>query len=342
MSATRRFKDSHPTLIDVAQLAGVSKSTVSRVLQGGDESVKKSTEQAVRLAVQQLGYVPNAIARSMRTDRTYMLMLVTPDIANPFWPEVARGLQDTVEQAGYSVVFGNSDWLQQREDRLLRTARNNRFDGIAINPSAVSDEELKKLGIPVVILGLRKGYTDFDMVGSDSYGGIVTGLEYLHSLGHRRIGFIHGHPVTDRQARLQGYLDFLQRCALAYDPSLVVHTPFEVEAGKQAGHTLLELAQRPTAIFASNDMLAIGALQAAKSKGIPVPDALSIIGMDDIYSAAMTTPALTTMAKAKYETGVATARCLLERIDGNAPEESRRIAIPCQLVVRETTARAPA
>jgi LacI family transcriptional regulator len=180
------------------------------------------------------------------------------------------------------------------------------------------------------------------MVGSDSYGGIVAGLEHLFSLGHRRIGFIHGHPVTDRQARLQGYLDFLERRGLPYDPTLVVHTPFEVEAGKQAARTLLELAHRPTAIFASNDMLAIGALQAAKHKEIPVPDALSIIGMDDIYSAAMTTPALTTMAKAKYDTGVATAQCLLARLDGNASEESRRIAIPCQLVVRETTARAPA
>jgi LacI family transcriptional regulator len=338
MAVSRQSKSSHPTLVDVARVAGVSKSTVSRVLQGGGASVKTSTQQVVWQAIQELGYAPNAIARSMRTDRTYMLMLIVPDITNPFWPEVARGVQDTVEREGYSVVLGNSDWMQQREELLLRTARNNRFDGVAINRSSVSAEELQKLGIPVVLLGLRNGYTPFDMVGSDSFGGIAAALEYLFQLRHRRIGFIHGQHITDGQSRIHGYLDFLQHHGLAYAPELVVHAPFELEAGKRAALMLLCLPERPTAILASNDMLAIGALQGAASLGITVPEALSIVGMDDIYPAAITTPPLTTMAKAKYETGVAVARCLLERIAGTAPAHGRRIAIPCQLVVRGTTA----
>jgi LacI family transcriptional regulator len=274
----------------------------------------------------------------MRTDRTYMLMVIMPDITNPFWPEVARGVQDTVEGEGYSVVLGNSDWMQQREELLLRTARNNRFDGVAINRSSVSAEALQKLGIPVVLLGLRNGYTQFDMVGSDSYRGIVTALEHLFRLGHRRIGFIHGQHITDGQSRIQGYMEFLQRNELPYEPELVVHAPFELEAGLRAALALLCLPERPTAILASNDILAIGALQGAASLRIAVPEVVSIVGMDDIYPAAITTPPLTTMAKAKYETGVAAARCLLERIAGTAPAHGRRIAIPCQLVVRGTTA----
>lgn len=341
MPSSKRARSPHPTLFDVAQLAGVSKSTVSRVLQGGDASVKESTEQAVWQAIQQLGYAPNAIARSMRTDHTYMLMLITPDITNPFWPEVARGLQDTVEREGYSVVLGNSDWARGREERLLRTARNNRFDGVAINRSSVSGEELKRLGVPIVLLGLRDGYGDFDMVGSDSYGGLCAALDYLYALGHRRIGFIDGQHINDGRSRLQGYCDSLQHYGLPYDPALVVHTPFEVEAGQQAASVLLSREPRPTAIVASNDMLAIGALQGAASLGIEAPEALSIIGMDDIYSAAMTTPPLTTMSKAKYDTGVAAATCLLERIAGTAPPYGRRIAIPCRLVVRGTTAPPP-
>jgi len=310
------------------------------VLQGNGASVKASTERAVWQAIHTLGYAPNAVARSMRTDRTFMVMLITPDITNPFWPEVARGVQDTVEHAGYSVVLGNSDWLRTREDLLLRTARNNRSDGIAINPSAISEDDLKQLGIPVVVLGLRKEFTDFDMVGSDSYAGILTALEHLYSLGHRRIGFVHGRHITDAQARLQGYLDFLQQHDLPYDADLVVHTPFELAAGKEAAITLLQRANRPTAIFASNDMLAIGVLQGARRLGVAVPAALSVVGMDDIYSAAMTTPPLTTVAKAKYDTGVAAATCLLERIAGTAPSAGRRVAIGCKLVVRETTAPA--
>jgi LacI family transcriptional regulator len=326
-----------PNITDVARVAGVSKSTVSRVLQANGSSVKESTAQAVWQAIDQLGYEPNAVARSMRTDRTYMLLLVMPDIMNPFWPEVARGLQDTVEQHGYSVLLGNSDWLKHREELLLRTARHNRLDGLAINPSAVTEEALVQLKMPVVVLGLREGYTTLDTVGSDSYQGVTAGLDHLYRLGHRRIGFIYGRQVAGGQARLRSYQDFLHKNGITFDPSRVITVPFELNAGRQAAHRLLGLPEPPTAIFASNDVLAIGALQAATALGIRVPGSLSIMGMDDIYPAATTTPPLTTMAKAKYETGVAAAQYLLERIQGGGPTHGRRIAIPCRLIERGTT-----
>lgn len=328
-----------PTIIDVAHAAGVSKSTVSRVLQGTDTSVKATTRLAVMRAIKKLGYEHNAIARSLRTRRTQIVMVIAPDITNPFWPEVIRGLQDVMHQANYSVVSGNSDWDPVSEKMLIQTARQNRFDAIAINPTAISSRELRALGIPVVILGIREDISDIDTVGSDSFGGTLEALTYLHRLGHRRIGFIRGQPRSGiGRARYDAYREFLKRFDLPFDKSLVVQVPFERQSGGQAMQTLLNLPQPPTAVFASNDILAIGAMEAIRAKGLNVPNDISVIGMDDIYVASMTTPPLTTMAKAKYETGRQAAKLLLERLSGSAPRQARRIILPCTLIERGSTA----
>lgn len=328
-----------PTIIDVAERAGVSKSTVSRVLQGTGQRVSSETQALVLKAIRDLGYERNAIASSLRTERTYMLMLVTPDITNPFWPEVARGLQDTVENAHYSVVLANSDWDIERERQFLQTLRRNRFDGLVINPTAVTNQDLLALNTPTVILGVDNQYPDFDVVGSDSYHGTLEAFNYLYVLGHRRIGFIWGqHRVGWAQSRRSGYLDFLHQHGLPGDERLVVEAPFDRAGGHWAMRQLLALPERPTAVFASNDILAIGALEAAREAGLDIPGELSIIGMDDIYPAAITTPPLTTMVKSKYETGRWAAQYMLERLNGEAPQPGRVRALPCQLMVRGTTA----
>ncbi|MEK7809663.1 MAG: LacI family DNA-binding transcriptional regulator [Chloroflexota bacterium] len=330
---------SHPTIIDVAQKAGVSKSTVSRVLQGNGQPVHEETQKAVQKAIQQLGYEHNAVASSLRTERTNMIMLIMPDITNPFWPDVARGLQDTIEKAGYSVVLANSDWDAHREKQFLATARRNRFDAIAINPAAVTEKELSLNRAPIVILGLREDFKNIDMVGSDSYHGTLQALDYLYKLGHRRIGFIRGEHNSGRgQARYNGYTEFLKRGSLPLRPELIVEVPFELESGRKAFTTLMSLKKPPTAIFASNDVLAIGAMQSAAEMGVVIPDDLSIIGMDNIYSSLMTTPALTTMSKSKYEIGKQAADLLLKRINGTAPAKRARIVIPCELIERRSTA----
>ncbi len=330
---------SRPTIIDVAERAGVSKSTVSRVLQGAGQRVSSETQELVLKAIRDLGYERNAIASSLRTERTYMLMLVTPDITNPFWPEVARGLQDTVEKAHYSVVLANSDWDIERERQFLQTLRRNRFDGLIINPTSVTNQDLLALHTPTVILGVDNQYPNFDVVGSDSYHGTLEAFNYLYVLGHRRIGFIWGqHRVGWAQSRRSGYLEFLQQHALPADERLVVEAPFDRPGGHWAMRQLLALPERPTAVFASNDILAIGALEAAREAGLDIPGELSIIGMDDIYPAAITTPPLTTMVKAKYETGRWAAQYMLERLNGEASQPGRVRALPCQLMVRGTTA----
>lgn len=327
-----------PTIIEVALAAGVSKSTVSRVLLGGAQ-VKHETKALVLETIDKLGYERNELASSLRTDRTRMVMLATPDIANPFWPEVARGLQDTIERDDYSMVLANSDWDASREQRFLRTARRNRFDALAINPAVVSEHELLAHGTPVVILGLRGDMSALDMVGSDSYGGTLQAFSHLFQLGHRRIGFVKGTHRSGRgQARQRAYYDFLHRSGLPIDPSLLFEVPFDLEGGRRAAQQLLQSADRPTAIFASNDVLAIGVIQTARGLGLDIPRDLSVVGMDDIFAAATAIPPLTTVAKAKYETGVWAGRFLLERMASSTPIAPRRHVLPCTLELRGSTA----
>jgi DNA-binding LacI/PurR family transcriptional regulator len=329
---------SKTTIIEVAHVAGVSKSTVSRVLLGGAQ-VKEETKALVLKAIEQLSYERNDLASSLRTDRTRMVMLATPDITNPFWSEVARGLQDTIEQDGYSMVLANSDWEAEREQRFLSTARRNHFDAIAINPAAVTEQELFAHGTPIVILGLRDDFSGLDMVGSDSYSGTLQAFEYLYELGHRRIAFIRGKHRSGRgHARHRAYNDFLRRYGLPFDPSLVVEAPFDLAGGQRAAQTLLQCSERPTAIFAANDVLALGAMQTARQLGLDIPVELSVVGMDDIYAAATAIPPLTTVAKAKYEIGAWATRFILDRINSDAPIAPRRHVIPCRLVVRGSTA----
>jgi DNA-binding LacI/PurR family transcriptional regulator len=331
----------NPTIIDVARQAGLSKSTVSRVIRGEQGNVSDSARQKVLDAIRVLGYEQNAVASSMRTAQTFTIMLAIPDITNPFWPEVARGLQDVMDREGYAVVFANSDWDGQRELGFLRLARRSRFDGIVINPVGVSNADILAVQIPAVLIGLRSDFPDFDIVGSDSYGATLQALDYLYSRGHQRIGILLGiHNDRPSQARLDGYLAFLQKTGLPYEPGLLLNVPFEFDGGFQGMQQLLNQAAPPSAVLAGNDIIAIGAMHAASGAGLHIPEDISIMGIDDIYAAAASIPPLTTVAKQKYEIGCQAGNLLLERIRGGYTGPARRRVIPCQLIERSTTASA--
>jgi len=328
-----------PTIVDVARAAGVSKTTVSRVVSGDDSLVRKETRRRVLNAIEQLGYERNVVARSLRTDRTYTVILIIPDIANPFWPAVARGVQDRLEAQGYTGVLANSDWDTQREREFLATARRNRFDGIIINPAGVTNAELVAGGIPAVIVGLGTEYPDLDMVGSDSYVGTALAMEHLVSLGHQRIGLISGlSRRSSHSSRLASYAEFLQQHEMPMQDELIVECPYGQESGRQSMKQLLRLDRLPTAVVCANDILAIGALQGAREAGLRVPQDVSIVGMDDVYAASVTTPPLTTVAKQKYESGWQAAAFLLQRIEDESPPIPRRHAFPCRLITRGSTA----
>lgn len=330
-----------PTILDVARLAGVSKSTVSRVISGDLHLVSEATRERVEKAIHQLNYEYNALARGMRTRRTHTVLLAIPDITNPFWVEVARGVQDFLDQADYAVLFANSDWQGHREADYLKLARRNGVDGILINPIKATEWELKELDIPVVILGIREGFELFDQVGSDTPSAIRMALEFLLSMGHNRIGLLLGNsPTRPRPARLRSYISFLQDHNIPFDERLVIEVPFEKEGGVEGMKKLLTLQPRPTAVLGSNDLIAIGAMQAAFEHGLTVPQDISIIGIDDIYASSLVVPALTTVAKPKREVGAKAAECLLEHMDGKSPSEPRKCVLPCHLIIRDSVAPA--
>jgi LacI family transcriptional regulator len=296
--------------------------------------------QRVFAAIANLGYEHNSIARSLRTDRTQIVMLMLPDITNPFWPEVARGIQDIMDGAGYSVVFANIDWSDAREQEFLRTAMRMRVDGIFINPIHVTEDQVLATRIPAVILGNRPGFRKSDMVGSDTEMAIHKALEYLLRLGHQRIGLLLGRSeVTSGFSRQRSFYEFFAKNQLETHPELVVEVTFDNHGGERGMRRLLELSEIPTAVLASNDLIALGALQVAHEMGYQVPKDVSIMGIDDIHAASLSIPALTTMRKPKYEIGQKAARLLLERMQNTNDSLAPRISkCPCQLVVRASTA----
>jgi DNA-binding LacI/PurR family transcriptional regulator len=327
-----------PTIIDVAKLAGVSKATVARVLNGQEELVKQSTRERVVIAAEQLGYIRNAVAGSLRTDRTYVIALLIPDITNPFWPEVARGVQDTTEVVGYTTVVANTDWKYEREQSILKMVRRNRFDGIIINVVDTPITELEKLHIPIVLLGGDDHYPTMNSVGSDTAGGADAALQHLYELGHRRIALISGLSRRRYSIQYESYVAFHARHQLTVDSDLLVEGDFNRHDGYNAMQKLLSLKNPPTAVFAANDDIAIGALQATKMMSWRVPEDVSIIGMDDIYASTVTSPALTTIAKPKYDIGVNAARILLNCIENNVDYKPEKLKMTCELVVRSSTA----
>ncbi len=327
-----------PTIIDVATHAGVSKTTVSRVVRGEEGRVAEETRQKVFESINELGYVHNALARGMRTNRTFTISLIIPDIANPFWPEVARGVQDALDNEGYTVLMGNSDWDLQREQEFLQTARRNLVDGIIINPSSVSNDELKNLDLPIVVLGLGSEYPDFDIVGSDSESGSTRAMQHLFDLGHRRIGLINGlSRRSSRSSRLDSYYAFHQAQSLELDTELIINVPYGQKYGYRGMVQLLDLEDPPSAVFAGNDILAIGALKAIYDAGLRVPEDISLIGMDDIYAGAVTMPPLTTVAKHKYATGQKAVKFLIDRIENGQKAPPREALLPCDLIIRGST-----
>lgn len=329
-----------PTIIDVAKKAGVSKSTVSRVIADGGQGVNDETKERVLQAIDDLGYVRNVVASSMRTDRTNLIMLAIPDITNPYWPEVARGVQDVMDAEGYAVVFANSDWDMKREIKYLEMARRNRLDGILINPVQVSSAELEASGIPTVILGTREEYSSFDRVGADSYTGTKCAVQHLVDLGHRRIGAILGQlDNKSEDSRKRGYENVLRKAGIPVDGDLIMVVPFTRAGGEKGFKALLECSDPPSAIFCANDSIAIGALQAAHFAEIDVPGSVSIIGLDGIDAALTTTPPLSTVEKPKYDIGKQAAMFLLEQINEKSPISPRKLQLSGVLSVRGTTVK---
>jgi LacI family transcriptional regulator len=326
---------------DVAQRAGVSPSTVSHVI-NETRFVSQQLRDRVLHAMRELNYQPSAVARGLRTKRTQVIALIIPDITNPYFPEVARGVQDVAEENEYSVILCNTDRMRGRELRFLKALRGQQVDGLILNPSEVTSGDLQDLQdaqIPVVLIGSQIDHLDLDVVMVDNVQGAYDAVSHLIDLGHRRIGLVGGpRAASSGEQRFQGYVRALTDHDIPIDGEIITEGRFTREGGYESMKHLLALQSPPAAVFASSDVMAIGALMAIQEEGLQVPNDVSLVGFDDIAEASTTTPRLTTISQPKYQTGQVAAQLLFDRVEGASLGERQKIVLSHQLVIRESTA----
>lgn len=324
----------------VAECAQVSITTVSHVI-NETRPVSDELRGRVLTAIDELGYQPNRLARSLRQGTTHTLGMITPDNTNPFFAEVARGIEDTAFEHGYSLILGNSDGDLEKELLYTEVLAEKQVDGIlfvAAGGSAKHIRALQEQDIPVVVVDRELLDLDVDSILTDNTGGALLAIQHLVDLDHRRIGCITGpSDLTPSADRVVGYRQALAAAGIPIDESLILKGDFRYEGGWQAAHQLLTMGEPPTAIFACNDLMAIGVITAARELGHQVPAELSIVGFDDIALASYANPPLTTIAQPRYEMGVLAARMLLERMCEPEMPYRRRV-LETSLLVRKSTA----
>ncbi|MGH2613768.1 MAG: LacI family DNA-binding transcriptional regulator [Thermomicrobiales bacterium] len=340
----RASDDRSPTIQDVAARAGVSISTVSRVVTGS-VAVEAATAARVREAIAALDYRPNLLARSFRRRVTHTIGLLVPDNSNPFFAEVARAIEDAGFAEGYSVILGNSDLSPVKQETYIDVLLAKRVDGFILASSGLiptvdghdAVERILEAGVPCVVVDRDLGEMPVDQVLVDNdQGGYLAG-EHLVTLGHRRIACLVGpHDLTPSAGRITGFRRALADAGLEVAAEHLVRGNGRPDGGAAAAQQLLEHGLDVTAIFAFIDRLATGATGALQRAGLRVPVDISVVGFDDIPQAAAIYPALTTVGQPIGEMGAAGVRLLLDRMaHRNAPWQ--RVLLPTRLVVREST-----
>jgi LacI family transcriptional regulator len=324
---------------DIAERAGVSVTTVSHVL-SGRRPVAEATRARVQRIVAELGWEPNQLARSLRMRRSHTMALIVPDITNPFYPALARGLLDVVSEPGYQVLIGNTDANPASERALVGQMVTRRVDAIAFAgyySKAGDVEAAVAAGIPVVLLGGPEPGPGIDVLSSDDLAAGEIATRYLISRGYRRIGFITGASGDGPPAdRAKGYRRALSEAGIRFSKQLIVRGEFSRRGGDLGMRALLDLATPPRAVLCTNDMVAIGALDAARDRGLRVPEDVAVMGFDDIEAAALISPALTTVSGDPREQGRAVGRLLLGRLEDDTSLPPQRILFEPSVVARES------
>ena len=301
---------------DIAKAAGVSHSTVSRAL-SDSPLIKAETKARIQQLAQEMGYSPDAIARSLVTQRTHTVGVVVTTITDPFVAEVVQGIEDTAQENDYSVILASSASEPERELAAVEMLRAKRVDSLIVTSSRVGAlylEHLERFGVPVVLVNnhnRQSGRYTFSVSVDNQHGGHLA-TTHLIQRGHRRIGYVSatastrgGGPAdhSDDAERLAGYRQALDESGITFDPALVVHGNGRVDGGERALRTLVRLAEPPTAVFCYNDMTAIGLISAVRQTGLSVPEDLAVVGFDDIPLAAHVYPPLTTVAQHQRDMG---------------------------------------
>ncbi len=326
---------------DVARLAGVSVATVSRAL-SNPEKVSAESLDKVHKAIADVGYRPNMLARNFRSARAYAVVVLVPDIANPFYSLFIRALEDRAHQKGYAVLLGDTRGTPEREMEYIRRVETRLADGIVqLRPSSEKSQNNIPADVPCVnACGCE--YTTGPAIRIDNRGAAKSMVNYLISLGHKRIGVISGlkdnpHAID----RLEGYKEALADAGIPFEKDLVAEGDFTMWSGLNAAFQFCNMKIRPTAIFSMNDEMAIGAMQTLKNQGFKIPEDISVTGFDDIAYAKYSDPSLTTISQPAEEMGKMAMDMLLKVIEGE-PLSQRECVLPTEFIIRKSTGPAPA
>jgi len=347
MERTTKIKSTtEVTIKDIARKAGVSYATVSRAL-NNKRGVREATRRRILELASKMSYTPNAIARGLVKKQTLTLGLIIPDITNPFYPEVARGIEDGATEGGFSIFLCNTNWEREREVHYLRLLAEKRVDGIILAPIDDGFEagEFGPAGkIPVVYVCNAPRGAEHSFVVIDNVLGGFLATEHLIRAGHRRIGFVGSTEDSLTIAeRLEGYRRALKKHGLQGEKKYIRLGEFKQETGYRIIRSMIADGDYPRAVFAENDLLALGIMQGVKASGLSVPADVAVVGFDDIPFSGFPEVRLTTINQPKYEMGRKAVEILLEQIGGPAgtqplrPVQIRQIYLKPQLVVRESS-----
>ncbi len=328
------------TIYDVARAAGVAPSTVSNAL-AGKPYVSAAVRERVQQAVAQLGFRALPLAQALRSRRSIAVGVLIADIANPSFPDFVRGVEDVVVREGCTMLLCNTDGREDIQIRHMQGLLQRGVDGIVLISQHVTSAQVRSLlerGPPFVLLQRRSPSHADDFVGSDNRAGILAVVRHLRTCGHQRIGFVRGPAESSTVVeRLKVFHEAVAEYGLDADPDLIYPGDYLSGSGFQAATLMLQSRRPPTAIIASNDLNALGLMEAAHQLGRAVPGDVSIVGFDDIQLAALSRIDLTTVHQPKREMGKAAAELLLRKIVAKEPEPPSEIIFPTRLIIRGST-----
>lgn len=329
---------SNITIIDVAREAGVSYGTVSRVI-NDSPNVKEETRERVKEVIDRMGFVGNRSARSLVSGKSHVIGLLIPDLGTAYIGEIIRGIDLEMESANYNLMLYTTHRRETKESGYISSLIQSGVDGVILilprNPAKFL-EKLRSLNFPYVLVD-HQGIDDRGpAVGATNYQGGFDATEYLISQGHRQIAFITGSmDLGCSQERLNGYQDAMKKHNLAVESGWVVEGDFEQTTGYEGANKLMSLPNRPTAIFASNDMMAFGVMNAVRDQGLKIPGDISVVGFDDIFQSSQTMPGLTTVRQPLEQMGREATRMLLEMMIEREIKPGK-IDLPTRLVLRDS------
>ncbi|MBU3143575.1 LacI family DNA-binding transcriptional regulator [Clostridium sp. CF012] len=327
------------TMKDIAEMAGVSKATVSMVMNKKDASISDATRNKILKIAKEMSYIPNSIARSLSTKKSGTIGIILPDITNPFFSEMARAIEDEAERLEYNLIICNTDNDKDKEEKYIELLISKLIDGVIFMSGGKSNESitlLKNNNVPFVLVDrYTEGYKNHYGVFCLNNQGVTDGIKYLYEKGKRKIVFVKGreHLEVSKQ-RLEGYIDAMKNYGI-YDEKYIFDGDFNVEGGIKATEKIINRFNNLDAIFYSNDMMALGGMKILLRNGYKIPRDISIIGFDNIHISQIIEPELTTIAQPIYIMGKKACSILIDVINGELPPK-KQIYFETELIIRGT------